>query len=884
MSTPFGSFPFDAAGVDSFAHPLFINAQRVPTVQDIYPPGTQWMYTSGSTRIIYETTGAGVWSLGGNAVATTTSLGLVELATLGQLQAGTAPAAYYVPSANDVYTFVTATAIAGAPIATTTVFGITELSTDAIAVAGTANNPGVTARVIQPSNLAAIFAAPPAQGGITPAAGAFTTLAFTTMTGSAGGSWASGGTAIDIGVDATNDAINIGTAGARVITIGDNTGATSIDLNTGTAALKLGVDAIAHLVQIGNAVGATEVRITGGTAGVNLISTGTGDITIASADTVLIDSAGVLELNSSAGVISIGNDAVAQNINIGTGAAARLITIGNVSSTTEVLINFGTNGLVADGVASSPITIGASNTTGAITIGGTAQVTAGLITLGSSSGSSTVVIQGGAGASTTLIGGGTAGANVTSINNGAVAANSTVNIMAGAVAAGTHVVNVLTGNGTGAGTETFNLATGTNAVAVNIGTGTTGVKTIAIGGTAANVITVGNTQTTGSIALGNALTSGTVTVGGTAGTGTITIGQATNATGQTVSINSGGSIAGTNIVNVLAGATPAASQTFNLMTGVGSAGTYAVNILTGASTGTTQTVSIGTGAGTVNTIAIGGTGANVISIANTQTTGSFAVGNAMTSGTITLGGTAGTGLITVGQATNVTGQTVAINNGASNTGANVVNILSGATPGANTTLNIMNGAGTAGTQAFKLLSTGATRAGTVNIADGAAAHAVVIGQVTTTIAINGPTTHTLASGAAIGLVVDTSAGTGIAATFKSVNVATPDVSLLKGGLLVTPTDVAAGASPQTASNRHFKVVFNTVSIAASADQALTITNAEIAGASTDVMITWSGTTTGSAISLKSAVPAAGSITLTFTNGAGATTSTSNITVIGWVMN
>jgi len=53
------------------------------------------------------------------------------------------------------------------------------------------------------------------------------------------------------------------------------------------------------------------------------------------------------------------------------------------------------------------------------------------------------------------------------------------------------------------------------------------------------------------VAIGNALTSGTVTVGGTAGTGTITIGQATNATGQTVSINSGASIAGTNIVSIL---------------------------------------------------------------------------------------------------------------------------------------------------------------------------------------------------------------------------------------------------------------------------------------------------------------------------------------------
>ena len=53
----------------------------------------------------------------------------------------------------------------------------------------------------------------------------------------------------------------------------------------------------------------------------------------ASAGGMDITSAGVLELNSSAGAINIGNDAVAQAINVGTGAAARTITIGNDAST-----------------------------------------------------------------------------------------------------------------------------------------------------------------------------------------------------------------------------------------------------------------------------------------------------------------------------------------------------------------------------------------------------------------------------------------------------------------------------------------------------------------------------------------------------------------------
>lgn len=772
--------------------------------------------------------------------------------------------------------------VAGAiPVAQTSVNGIGSLATDAQAVAGTATVPGVTALFVQPSNLAAVLAAPSAIGGTTPAAASFTTLAASGLASLSGSATiTTGATALNLASDASTGAVNIGTgAGARVITIGNVTGATAVAVNTGTG----------HFT---------------------VTTTTSGDIILNSADTVLIDSAGVLELNSSAGVIGIGNDAVAQNINVGTGAAARIITLGNSSGATSVVLNAGSGNIdigqnaVAhtirignstgatgiqqvvgsgnfslDGVAGSTYAIGASTTTGTITIGGTAQ-TSGAITLGSSSGTSTVIIQGGAGASTTLIGGGTGAANITSINNGATAQNSTINLMAGAMTAGTHAVNVLSGNSSG-GTETLNLCTGTGAYAINIGTGATGVKTIAIGGTAANVITIGNLQTTGSIALGNALTSGTLTLGGTAGTGTITVGQATNATGQSVNINSGASIAGTNIVNVLAGATPAASQTFNLMTGVGSAGTYAVNILTGASTGTTQTVAIGTGSARTD-ITLGGTGANVFAINNTTTAGTVAIGNAMTTGTIALGGASQTGLITIGKST--LGQTVGINNADSNTVANIVSILNGATPGANNTLNIMNGAGTAGTQTFNLLASGATRAGAVNIATGIAAHAVTIGQVTTTIAINGPTTHTLASGTAVGVTVNTASGTGVGVSVTSSGVTVPDLLSNVGGLKVTPTDVAAGASPLTANNRHFKVVFNTVSIAASADQALVVQNSTITGVNTDIMYSWSGTTTGSAVSLKSVVNAAGQSTLTFTNGAGATTTTSNITVVGWIMN
>lgn len=147
---------------------------------------------------------------------------------------------------------------------------------------------------------------------------------------------------IGIGNDAVAQAINIGTgAAARTVTVGNGTGASSVVINSGTGAINVGTNAVAHTVTIGNVTGATAVALNAGTGGIALASTGTGDITLASSDTCLIDSAGVLELNSSAGVIGIGNDAVAQAINIGTGAAARTVTVGNTTGASAVVINAG---------------------------------------------------------------------------------------------------------------------------------------------------------------------------------------------------------------------------------------------------------------------------------------------------------------------------------------------------------------------------------------------------------------------------------------------------------------------------------------------------------------------------------------------------------------
>jgi len=154
---------------------------------------------------------------------------------------------------------------------------------------------------------------------------------------------------ISIGNDAVAQNINVGTgAAARTIEIGNNTGATAIRINGGTAgagAINIGQTANDVPIIIGNVTGATSVTVNSGTGGIALASTGAGDITATSSDTLLLDAAGVLEINSSAGVIGIGNDAVAQAINVGTGAAARTITVGNITGATAVDINAGTGGI-----------------------------------------------------------------------------------------------------------------------------------------------------------------------------------------------------------------------------------------------------------------------------------------------------------------------------------------------------------------------------------------------------------------------------------------------------------------------------------------------------------------------------------------------------------
>lgn len=182
-------------------------------------------------------------------------------------------------------------------------------------------------------------------------------------------------------------AISSGTAG---IAIAATNGVVAI--TSGTGAINIGADAAAHIVTVGS------TTTTAGT----VIQSGSGDVTVTSTDAVTIDAAGVLELNSSAGAISVGNDAVSQAINIGT-AGARTITMGNSTGATSLVLDCGTGALnIGTNAIAHTVTIGngtgitsvvVNSGSGAASFG--ANATDHTTTIGSTTVASHTIIQGG---------------------------------------------------------------------------------------------------------------------------------------------------------------------------------------------------------------------------------------------------------------------------------------------------------------------------------------------------------------------------------------------------------------------------------------------------------------------------------------------------------
>lgn len=163
----------------------------------------------------------------------------------------------------------------------------------------------------------------------------------------------------------------------------------------------------------------------------------------------------------------------------------------------------------------------------------------------------------------------------------------------------------------------------------------------------------------------------------------------------------------------------------------------------------------------------------------------------------------------------------------------------------------------------------------VNISGGAG--------VFTSLAVSGAIT----AGTSISAGTTITAGTGFTATTGNFTATTGNFVASASGqgiVLNSPTATGVAASPLVLNGRSGRAVFTTVSIAAAADLTLTITNSAITGATTQVLYSMSGSTTGSAPSIKSVTNSAGSSAIVVTNGTGATTTTSDITLTFLVLN
>ena len=192
---------------------------------------------------------------------------------------------------------------------------------------------------------------------------------------------ASGVFSID-GTGASNVSATSGNLSLQALTAGSVLvdGADGVLIESASGALGIGVDAVAEAVNIGTGAAARAIAI-GNAASASLsMEGGVGAVSLQGDTTLAIDAGTALTVESAGGAISIGADAVAQAVNVATGGAARVITIGNALSA-SLTMEGGVGGIDIDCDTTFDVLAG-----GAVSIDGTGAcnltAAAGNLTLG----------------------------------------------------------------------------------------------------------------------------------------------------------------------------------------------------------------------------------------------------------------------------------------------------------------------------------------------------------------------------------------------------------------------------------------------------------------------------------------------------------------------
>ena len=353
--------------------PVPIIAQRAPATTDVdYPLGQIWIDTSVTPAVSYEflDSAAGTWSTGGNAEATTSAFGIVQLATLTELQNGTAPAGAYVPTANDVATVIQGVVVGAVPAATTTQQGIVELATDAQVV--TPFTTDVPNTAIQPSNITAMFAAAAPIGATTPNSGAFTDIS---ATGVGTGNILTSDTASNFSTTGAGIDVTIDSASGRVVINGEEAAADAVRILSAAGGLDVDVALQMNLVSSQNAASAIVINASAG--GIDMTADGA-----AGEDIDIVNTSGSINLTAGE---SIATSMVFTNngMDIATaGAAGRDIDIVNTGGSINITATENNSGAIiiqTNGGTSERITLLASQGNAADSVN--LESTAGGVTL-----------------------------------------------------------------------------------------------------------------------------------------------------------------------------------------------------------------------------------------------------------------------------------------------------------------------------------------------------------------------------------------------------------------------------------------------------------------------------------------------------------------------
>ncbi|HEY3527465.1 MAG TPA: hypothetical protein VGK47_14815 [Nitrososphaeraceae archaeon] len=250
-----------------------ILANRAPASSDTdYPIGQVWVDQSVSPSVLYSHVGGGDWDTGGNAEATTSSFGIVRLATFSELENGDAPPGAIVPTSNDVATVIQGIVVGAVPPAQEGQAGIAEIATQVETDAGLDDS-----RIVTPLKLATYIAG----GGA--GAGVFTDLTATgtvSFTGATGGITMTSATASSFGTTGAGIDLTLDSAAGRVIINGEEAAANAITLLSAAGGIDVDAALQINIASSQNAVDAIRIVSSAGGIDIDAVGAATEDINI----------------------------------------------------------------------------------------------------------------------------------------------------------------------------------------------------------------------------------------------------------------------------------------------------------------------------------------------------------------------------------------------------------------------------------------------------------------------------------------------------------------------------------------------------------------------------------------------------------------------------